>query len=68
MTKAKTIKIDNKEYELDSLSDVARQQLNNLRIVDQEISRLQVQLSIAQTARAVFANGVVNNLPATEEQ
>ena len=66
MTKAKTIKIDNKEYALDSLSDIARQQLNNMRIVDQEIARLQTQLSIAQTARAVFANGVVNNLPATE--
>lgn len=68
MAQAKTIKIDNNEYELDSLSDVARQQLNNLRVVDQEISRLQTQLSIAQTARAVFANGVLTNLPVLEEK
>ncbi len=66
MTKAKTIKIDNKEYELDSLSNVARQQLTNLRIVDREIARLQTQLRIAQTARAVFANGVLKNLPAAK--
>jgi hypothetical protein len=66
MTKAKTIKINNKEYDLDSLSTVARQQLTNLRIVDREIARLQTQLNIAQTARAVFANGVLNNLPAAK--
>ena len=67
MSKPKSITIDNQEYPLESLSDIARQQLNNLRIVDQEINRLQIQLNIAQTARAVFANGVKNNLPAVEE-
>ena len=66
MPKAKTIKIDNQEYELESLSDLAKQQLTNLRVVDQEISRLQIQLGIAQTARAVYASGVKKNLPKTE--
>ncbi|MBV5297758.1 MAG: hypothetical protein JZU64_06350 [Rhodoferax sp.] len=66
MTEAKSIKIDNQEYPLDSLSDLAKQQLTNLRVVDQEINRLQIQLGIAQTARAVYANGVKNNLPKSE--
>jgi hypothetical protein len=63
MNEAPTVTIDNQKYPLDSLSDTARQQLRNLRVVDREIKRLQVQLSIAQTARAVFANGVKSNLP-----
>jgi len=66
MAKANTIKIDNQEYALDSLSDLVKQQLTNLRVVDQEIKRLQIQLGIAQTARAVYANGVKSNLPKGE--
>ncbi len=65
MVNPKIITIDNQEYPLDSLSDIAKQQLMNLRVVDQEIARLQRQLSIAQTARAVYANTIKNNLPAT---
>lgn len=67
MTKAKSITINNQEYAVDSLSEVAKAQLINLRIVDKEISRLKVQLGIAQTARSVFAKGIMNNLPALEE-
>ena len=51
---------------MDSLSDAAKQQLMNLRVVDQEIRRLKVQLGIANMARAVCANGVKNNLPPVE--
>ncbi|MBL1264583.1 DUF6447 family protein [Candidatus Methylomicrobium oryzae] len=66
MAQAKTIKIDNKEYALDALPEVVKQQLASLRVVDREIARLQTQLAIAQTARSVFANGIKNNLPASE--
>ena len=65
VTNPKVITIDNQEYPLDSLSEAAKQQLMNLRVVDQEIARLQTQLAIAQTARAVYANSAKNNLPAT---
>ena len=65
MPNAKIVNIDNKEYPFDSLSDTAKTQLLNLRVVDKEIARLKVQLAIAQTARSVFASGVKNNLPAT---
>ena len=66
MANPKTITIENQEYPVDSLSDVAKQQLMNLRVVDQEIARLKTQLGIANIARAVCANGVKNNLPAAE--
>jgi hypothetical protein len=68
MTDQRTVTIDNQVYPLDSLSDVAKQQLMNLRVVDQEIARLQTQLAIAQTARAVYANTIKNNLPKGELQ
>ena len=67
MTKAKTITINNQEYAIDSLSEVAKAQLINLRVVEKEISRLKMQLGIAQTARSVFAKGVLTNLPVLEE-
>ena len=66
MVEAKIIKIDDKEYAIDSLSDLAKTNLMNLRVVDKEIARLKTQLAIAQTARSVFAGNVKNNLPATE--
>jgi hypothetical protein len=68
VTKAKTITINNQEYAVDSLSEVAKAQLINLRIVEKEISRLKMQLGIAQTARSVFAKGVLTNLPVLEEK
>ncbi|MGZ5017162.1 MAG: hypothetical protein ACXV8U_15395 [Methylobacter sp.] len=53
-----TIKIDNKEYELESLSEHARSQLQMLQVTDQEIARLQLQLAIAQTARNAYAKAL----------
>ena len=50
------ISIDGIQYDLDTLSDVAKQQLINLQVTDGEIARLQTQLSIANTARATYAN------------
>ena len=52
---AQTITIDGKEFSLNDLSDQAKAQLGNLQAADTEISRLQVQLAIAQTARNAYA-------------
>ena len=38
-----TIKIDNKEYDVDSLSNEAKAQLGSIQFVDNEIARLQAQ-------------------------
>lgn len=49
-----TLTIGNKTHPIDSLSDIAKAQINNLQIVDAEIQRLEQQLGIAQVARATF--------------
>jgi hypothetical protein len=38
-----TIKIDNKEYDLDTLSDECKAQLASIQFVEQELARLQAQ-------------------------
>ena len=51
-----TITIDGKAYDLDKLSEAARQQLKNIRMADQELARLQMQQALVQTARAAYAH------------
>ena len=63
MTVSKTITINDKEYVIDDLSDAARAQLVSLQITDQEISRLQQQQKIAQTARNAYAQALNAELP-----
>lgn len=53
-----TIKIDNKEYELDSLSNEAKAQLGSIQFVDSEIARLQAQLAAMQTARNTYGKAL----------
>ena len=57
------IKIDNKEYELDSLSAEAKAQLQSLQFVDSELQRLQAQAAILQTARVSYAKALNEALP-----
>ncbi|NEX60899.1 DUF6447 family protein [Noviherbaspirillum galbum] len=57
------ITINDKEYDLDSLSDGAKQQINMLQITEQEIQRLNAQLAIVQTARIAYANALTEELP-----
>ena len=57
------ITIDGKEYDLDGLTDEAKSQLAHIQITDQEISRLQQRLAIAQTARQAYARALQEQLP-----
>jgi len=57
------IKIDDREYDLDSLSDDAKAQLQMVQLTDQEIGRLNAQLAIAQTARVAYAKALAAALP-----
>ena len=58
-----TIKIDNQDYNLDTLSDEARAQLQSLQFVDAELSRLQAQAAVLQTARMAYAKALQVALP-----
>ena len=49
------IKINNTEYDTETLPDAAKQQLQMLALTDAEIKRLQTQLAIAQTAKNAYA-------------
>ena len=57
------INIDGAEYKLSDLSDNAKNQIMNLRVTDQEISRLQQLVAIAQTARTAYAKALAEELP-----
>ena len=59
-----TIKIDNKEYELDTLSDEAKAQLASLQFVDAELQRLNAQTAVLQTARKAYAKALGDTLRA----
>jgi hypothetical protein len=58
------IKIDDKDYDFDSLSNEAKSQLQMINICDQELSRLNAQLAIAQTARLAYSKALQAALPA----
>ena len=53
-----TITIDNKEYDIDKLSDEAKAQLISLQFCDQELQRLQAQTAVFQTARVSYAKAL----------
>ena len=53
-----TIKIDEKEYQLDELSDEIKAQLVSLQFVNNEIIRLNAQLAAIQTARIAYSRAI----------
>jgi len=63
-----TIKIDNIDYDIDTLSTEAKQQLQNLKFCDAELQRLQAQAVVLQTARASFSKSLQAALPSPLEQ
>ena len=59
-----TITIDNKHYELDSLSVDAKAQLASIQFVDSELARLQAKAAALQTARLAYSKALKESLPA----
>jgi hypothetical protein len=57
------IKIDDREFELDTLSAEAKAQLQSIQFVDTELQRLQAQAAIYKTARAAYAKALQAALP-----
>lgn len=64
----KTVTLDGVDYLVKDLSDEAKQQILNVRATDQEIARLNLQLAIAQTARASYAAALAQYLPAPKKK
>lgn len=58
-----SIKIDNIDYDLDSLSAEARTQLQSIQFVDQELARLQAHVAALQTARNAYVRALKAALP-----
>ncbi len=55
-----TVTIDGKEYDLDSLSKEAKEQLASLQFVQGEMKRLQAQMAVCQTAASAYSNALKN--------
>lgn len=60
------LKIDEKEYELDQLSDTAKAHLGSIQFVDAELQRLSSQTAVLQTARVAYAKALNEALAANQ--
>jgi len=58
-----SIKIDNVDYDVDTLSNEAKAQLASIQFCDQELQRLQAQAAAYQTARIAYAKALNEALP-----
>ena len=61
-----TIKIDEKEYDVDQLSEEAKGQLGMLQFVDAELQRLNAQAAVLQTARVAYSKALNEALAAAQ--
>lgn len=52
------IKIDDKDYDLEQMSDEAKAQLASIQFVDAELQRLNAQSAVLQTARVAYAKAL----------
>lgn len=60
------IKIDEKDYELDQLSEAAKAQLVSLQFVDAELQRLNALAAVLQTARLAYSKALNEALAANQ--
>jgi cell division protein ZapA (FtsZ GTPase activity inhibitor) len=57
------ITIDEKDYDINDLSDEAKGQLASLQAVDRRLSSLKEETAILQTARIAYSNALRDLLP-----
>ena len=60
------VKIDERDYDLDLLSEEAKAQLGMLQFVDTELERLSKQIAILQTARMGYSKALNEALAANQ--
>ncbi len=56
------IKIDDKDYDFDTLPQAAKDQLQSMQFVDGELARLQAQAAVLQTARVAYSKALNESL------
>ena len=61
------ITIDEKDYDIDDLSDEAKAQVVSLNFVDAELNRLQLKVAAMQTARNAYATALKSLLGENED-
>ena len=61
------ITIDEKDYDVDDLSDEAKAQVISLNFVDAELNQLQLKVAAMQTARNAYANALKSLLGEDED-
>ena len=57
-----SITIDNKEYDIESLSEESKAQLVSLRYVDNELAQIQARVAALQTARNAYGRALKQTL------
>ena len=62
------IKINNVDYDTETLSNDAKAQLASIQFCDQELQRLKAQAAAYQTARQAYAKALQAALPTPLEQ
>ena len=63
-----TVKIDDREFELEDLSDDVKAQLESLRACEIKIAETQQMMAMLQTARNAYAVALRELLPADESE
>tara|TARA_B110000208_G_scaffold181829_1_gene232964 strand:- start:5 stop:190 length:186 start_codon:yes stop_codon:yes gene_type:complete len=48
------LNFEDKEYETDDMSDVAKEQVQNIQFVNAELGRLQAKAAVLQTANLAY--------------
>ncbi|SMP81646.1 hypothetical protein SAMN06295888_1428 [Desulfonatronum zhilinae] len=60
------ITIDGKEYDSETLSEEAKQQLAAIQYIDRKLAELNSEAAILQTARISYSNELKKTLPKEE--
>jgi ABC-type antimicrobial peptide transport system ATPase subunit len=58
-----TVTIDDKQYDIEALSDAAKTQIQNVQYCEQKMAELKREIAVVQTARNAYAQALNNALP-----
>jgi len=58
-----TVKIEDRDYELDHLSEEAQRQIASIQFVETELQRLNSQTAVLKTARETYIAALKAQLP-----